>query len=353
MKQYKTPHGREVDYGQVMRDNLSQVWRHKSLWFLGLFSGTASALGGWSCDYNEYVTVPGQDEDATARGAAESITGWMQDHLSLVVTVALLAVLLGVLLWLWSVFCHGAVIASARDAHRGEPAGFRRAIDHGKRNFRPLLPYSLLVTAIPLVALFALAAAAASIFFLLASGNAALITAGGLLSGAIGLATISTVLSTLGLLGFFFLVPVAAVAAFILFNLGSRAVVLEGMRPIAALRDAASLLFDNLTSAAMLFIISVGISIGTTIVMMFAVLMAAIPALLAWGWAYSSGWTLPSLLAAGLLSLPPLLVGLVFVAGLNTYFTFYWTDARMIFSGEKKQKVPARPGPGKLLRRTG
>ncbi|RJQ42345.1 MAG: hypothetical protein C4534_10565 [Gaiellales bacterium] len=331
------PPGGEFDYGQVIKDSASLVWRNRFLWFFGLFAGTTSAFGGWSCDYNSYVTAAGDDEASSADEVAGAIVAWLQDHLALVITIAVSLIVLGVILWLWSVFCHGAAIATVRDISLGRPAGFRSALSHGRRNFRLLLPYMLLAAAIPLLAALALAALGALAFLLLSTGHDATELAGALLIGFAALAALAATVSTLGFLAALGLWPVLAVGAFLLFSLGSRAVVLDGLRPLAALRNATSLLLDNLSRSLMLFAISVGISIGATIVAAFAGLLTAIPAVLAWSHVYTSGWSAGGVVIASLLTLPPLVTGLLFTAALNTYFAAYWTEARMLFSGEKKQ----------------
>ena len=336
-KTYKSPPGGEIDYGRVIKDNLALVRRHRFLWFFGLFAGTTSAIGGWSCDYNSYVTVPGQDETVSAGEIVDTIGSWIQNHLGLIITIVIIGVVVSVLVWLWSVFCHGAVVATVRDINLGREVSFATALTQGKRNFRRLLPYMLLIVLLPVLLSLMILVLGAAAYIVITSSNDAAVMIGGLLLGLAGLIVASAMISTLGLLAFLGLAPVLAVATFLLFNLGSRAVVLDGLRPVAALKNAGRLLCDNLASSAMLFIISVGIGIGCTIVMIFAALLASIPTLLAWVVTYQAGWPLGGIIIASLLSLPPLIVGLLFTAGLNTYFAAYWTDVRMLFSGAKQQ----------------
>lgn len=344
---YQPPRGNTFDYGQVIKDNLSLVWRHKFLWFFGLFAGTASALGGWSCDYNSYITVPGQSDSDSAREIADSLVAWIQDHLALIVAIMVAGFIIAALLWLWSVFCHGAVVASVSDIYHGKAVDFRGAARHGQRNFRKLLRYMLLASLIPLLTALALSAIVALIYFLLTALGEPGAIAGTILLFIVGAAVAATVLSTLGLFAAFGLWPVAAIAFFLIFNLGSRSVVLADARPVAALKHGGRLLFENITRASMLFIISVGISIGATIVMVFAGLMSAIPAAAAWIFTYNAGMPVGGIIVASLLSLPPLIVGLVFVAALNTYFAAFWTDSWMLFTGDKQQVRPAGKQGGK------
>jgi hypothetical protein len=341
---YQRPPKTEFDYGRVIKENLSLVWRHKFLWFFGLFSGTASALGGWSCDYNSYVTTPGESESESAREIADSILQWLQDHLTLIITIAVASLAISILLWLWSILCHGAVVASVRDIHRDEPVNFASAFQRGKSNFRSLFPYMLLVALLPLLIILALTAVGVLIYLLLTAMGSIGEAVGIAVLALLGAAAFATMVSTLGFFAVLGIGPVLMIVAFLIFNLGSRFVVLSDQRPVAALKNGARLLLENLSKGAMLFIISVGVSIGSTIVMVFVGALAAIPAIIAWIFAFGAGISAGGIVIASLLSLPPLIVGLLFTAALNTYFTSFWTDSWMLFTGEKKHETKEQVG---------
>jgi hypothetical protein len=346
---YKRPPKSEFDYGQVIKDNLSLVWRHKFLWFFGLFAGTASAFGGWSCDYNSYFTEPGQEETESAREMADALVEWLQDHLTLIITIAVISIVISIVIWLWSIFCHGAVVASVRDINRKQPVSFRSAYEHGRENFRNLFPYMLLMAALPLLVLIAFFAIGVLIYILLTTLGTVGEAVGIILVSLVGAIAFATMVTTLGFFAVLGFGPVLALTYFLVFNFGSRSVVLSGLRPVAALKDGARLMLENLSKVAMLFIISVGISIGSTIAMVFAAGLASIPAIVAWFLTYDAGMPLGGIVASILLTLPPLIAGLLFTAALNTYFTSYWTDTWMLFAGDKQQaKQKQKPRPNSM-----
>lgn len=336
---YKRPDSLALDYGRVIKDSLALVWRHKYLWFFGLFSGSASAFGGWSCDYNSFVTTPGQDESAAAGEIADSLATWLQAHLTLIITLVVIGLVLALAAWLWSILCHGAVVASVRDIHRGETVGFRGAFIHGRQNFRKLLPYMLLWAALPLAILLAFGVLVTVIYILLSAIGQAGTIIGVILLVLLGAALVAATVPTLGMFALLGIWPVAAIFIFTVFNFGSRSVVLDGKRTIAAVKDGARLLFNNLSRAALLFLITVGISIGASIAFVFAAMMAAIPAVVAWIFTYSAGMPVTGVIIAVLLTLVPLVTGLLFTAALNTYMTAFWTDVWMLFKGERRHEA--------------
>lgn len=336
---YKRHGGTEVDYGRVIKDSLALVWRNKYLWFFGLFSGSATAFSGWSCDYNSYVTTPGEDESVAAREIADSLVEWLQAHLTLIITLVVIALVVALATWLWSILCHGAVVASVRDIHRGEPVGFRGAFTHGRKNFRKLLPYMLLWAALPLLIFIAAAALVALIYFILSALGQTGTVIGVILLLLLGAALFAVTVPTLGMFALLGVWPVAAIFVFLVFSLGSRSVVLDGDRVIPAVNNGARLLFNNLSRAALLFLITVGISIGASIAFVFAVMMAAIPAIAAWIFTFSEGMPATGIIISVLLTMAPLVSVLLFTAALNTYMTVFWTDVWMLLKGEKRHET--------------
>lgn len=320
---YRPPARKPFEYGDLITGAFRLVWRHKYMWFFGLFAGTGTSLGSWNFNYST---------PDSGSGFASEIGDWVEAHLALVISLVAAAVVLGIILWLWSILCQGAVIRSVRDIRLGDSGGFGRAFRNGRHSFGRLLLFNLFLILIFAGIAIIAGAVITALIFLAASGEA-----GEVLTGVI-----ATVL-TLMLLGILFssfgylLVCTVWIVGPLLFTLfmtfAIRAVVLEGLRPVAALRRGLQVLVNNLSRSLLLFLLSVGLTIGAGIVVALVTLVAAIPSGVAWIVAYNVDFSILWIVIASVLALPTLVV-LVAVAALsNTYFATYWTDAYLYFTG--------------------
>src|SRR5579885_1038669 len=89
-----------MDYGSLIRDAWLITWRHRFLWVLGLFTGTAvgscSGFGGNPFQLPSRTGAPGGAPGAPLGAVMTTITDWILAH-PLVVVVAALAIMLIVL----------------------------------------------------------------------------------------------------------------------------------------------------------------------------------------------------------------------------------------------------------------
>jgi len=336
MTAYPHPHRKYVDFGKLITDTWRLVWRHKFLWFFGLFAGGSTSLGGWNGNFSFDVGNQGDRSSGQPDQAVQEVSDWITSHLTLILILAAAIAVMLVLIWLWSIICRGAVIGSVRDARQGQPISFGSAFSRGREAFRRLLIFDLflLLLALFLVAIFT--AITLIIIFLVAVAG----VAGKILLGVLGLWLLSFIGFGLGLLlccTVWFL-PWLLLAIIVMY--ATRAVVLEQARPVASLRRAGRLMMENLTQTLFFFLISIGLGVGATIIIVIAGGVSSIPAIIAWSIAYGQGWPTATIVIASILLILPLGVLIVLAALMNTYFTSFWTIAFDKIAGNEPADEP-------------
>jgi hypothetical protein len=319
---YLPPPKKAFDYSELVTGALRLVWRHKYLWFFGLFAGTGTSLGGWNFGYSG---------NFSNGNTSERITDWIHAHLTLIVTLALAAFTVAVILWLWSIICQGAVIRTVRDIRQGETTSFGSAFRRGRDIFGRLLLFYLLLALIFFGIGIIVTALIVLLVFLAATGDAgAAIVA--LVTSVLGLMAVGLMISSFGYLFFCTSFIAGPLLLALLLNYAIRALVLENRKPVRALRRGFRVLVDNLSRSLLLFLMSMGLSIAAAIGIIFALTIAAVPAGLGWLLAYGLDFSIPAIIIASLLSVPFPVVAILGAAISNTYFTVYWTDAYLMLT---------------------
>lgn len=320
---YIPPAKKPFEYGELVTGAFRLIWRHKFLWFFGLFAGTGSSLGGWNCN----SPSPG-DGAAFPTEAAD----WVDAHLVLLLSILAAVVVLGIILWLWSILCQGAVIKSVRDIRLGQPASFGAAFRNGRESFGRLLLLYLFLFLLGVGIAVIIMAVAVLLIFLAEAG-----TVGEVVSSVI---TTLLILMVVGLMltSFSYLLLCTAfivlpLLVMLVLTFSIRAAVLEGLRPIAALSRGVKILLANLSRSLLLFLLTLGLSIGAGIAIAFITFVVAIPSLIAWIATYNMGMPLPWIIISSLLFVPALAALITAAALTNTYFATYWTDVYLQFTG--------------------
>lgn len=337
MKAYPHPPRKYVDYSKIIVDSLRLVWKHKFLWFFGLFAGGASSFGGYNGNFSS--DFGGSDNGNGQSSTPREITDWVNAHWQLLILLIAAAIIVGLLLWLWSIVCRGAVIGSVRDLRSDRPISFSSAFARGRESFWRLLLFDLFLILIFL----GLGIIFSALIFFVILLAAAAGTAGIVILSMLGLWLLTFFGFGLGYLACCTIWFLPIIFFGILFNFANRAVILEGGRPVAALKRSWYLIMNNLSQSLIMFLISVGLSIGASIALVLAVGLTAIPTIIAWVIAYNAGWTMATIVIASALALIPLAVLILTVAVMNTYFTSYWTIGYDKLSGNEPADVPAPP----------
>lgn len=339
-KKYTPPPRPPFDYGRLIKDTLRLVWRHKFLWFFGLFAGgSVTSFGSWTGNFGGSGSSDVGNDGTQPSQTATDVSNWLNDHIAIIVIVAASLVVLAILLWLWSVVCRGAVIGSAQDIRLEKPAGFGTAWRRGTGSFGKLLLFDLFLLSVGIGVAVIISALTALLIFLAVSGAAGkvIVMTLGVIAGVAVLAILVTGLGYLSCVTVWFAVWVPLA---IIFIFATRAVVLDQARPIAALRQGWHLLIDNLARSLLLFLLSAGLSIAGNIGAIAAVLLAAVPAGIAWIVVGSGDWPLAGIIMASLITLLPLAALIVAAALINTYFTSYWTIIYLKLAGRDSDPEP-------------
>lgn len=346
MRAYPHPARKYIDINKLMGESWRLVWRYKFLWFFGLFAGgSASFGGGWSGNFSSSDSLDSNDSGQPDR-VAQEFSDWFNAHLTLIIILVAAVIAIILLLWLWSIICRGAVIGSVRDTRRGRSISFGSAFARGRESFGRLLILDLFLFLLCLCLFIIIAAAVLFLIFLVMVAG----KAGWALLSLFGLWSLSFLVFGLAYLACCTAWFVPWLFLGIILNFAVRSVILEGNRPIDAFRRSWRIIMDNLSQILLVFLVSLGLSIGASIVITIGVGLTAIPAGIAWFFAYSADWSLSSIVIASSLTLIPLLAIILAAAGMNTYFTTYWTISYEKLAGHEPpderfpgQSVTARP----------
>ena len=345
MTVYPRPPRKYLDFGKLMSDTWRLAWRHKFLWFFGLFAGGSTALGGWNGSIN-FGGGATDDTGNASSNASHAVSDWVNAHFDLLLLLAGIIILVVILVWLWSIVCRGAVIGSVRDIGEEKDVNFGTAFRRGRESFGRLLLFDLLLVLLALG------------FGVIVLGIGLIIFALAGMLGTVG----KVILLILSLwiftfvgfgMGFLFIctiwfVPWVFLGILILYAM--RAVVLERARPVAALARGGRVMMENLTQALFTFLVSVGLGIAAIILMVMAGGASSIPAAVAWIIAYDRGWPIAITAIAAVLLVLPVAVVLTGIALMNTYFTSFWTIAYDKLAGKEPADISYQRAPNPVPR---
>jgi hypothetical protein len=322
-----------MEYGRIIRDAWGITWRHPFLWIFGLFAGGAAGSsfklqgGGRNGGAAPWGSAPGGigpfGPGMDARAA--DVLRWAAEHAGLIAGAVGLVLLVGLALLAISLVAQGGLAGATADFAAGRESTPGRAWRTGLHLFWRYAGLWLLLAATVIVVM-ALVTSFAALVYALTSvvDRAAWVIAPAVVVGFV------LVLAGIA----------AAVVVSIVVPYAQRAIAVQDVGPIAALRDGWRVLRANPGSSLLVWLIDVGLSIGSTLVitmaMVFTVLVLALPALGLWG---AFAWTAPTiayLVIAGVVAFGILLT-LSSVA--NTFSWSYWTLAYLRLRGQPTPDV--------------
>jgi hypothetical protein len=294
-----------MDYGGVIREAWTIAWRHRYLWLLGFFAGGAGWGGG-----NGGQGVQWRANDADA----EVATRWVADNPGAVVAgLAALALLLLLLIAI-GLIAQGGLSTATADLARGRPSSLGAAWRAGWRLIGRYAGLWLLLLAVIVLVAAIVGGAAAAIVALVALAAA---PAGGWLGPALVL-LVGLPLAAAGLL--------AAIVVSIVVAYAQRAIAVEDLGPLAALRAGWLLVRRQPGPSLLAWLIGLGLGLGAGLVAgaAAAVVIALFGGAAALLW-LAGGFAAPTVVAIGLGVLALLAVVVVLAALINTFFWTYWT----------------------------
>ncbi|HEV2029188.1 MAG TPA: hypothetical protein VGS16_11770 [Candidatus Dormibacteraeota bacterium] len=297
-----------MPYWELVTRSFRISWRHKYLWLLALFAGES----GGSASFN-YPSTP---SGTTGRGSLPDVgainqqaSHWLTDNIGLIVGVSVVIVLIAIAFFVLAAVCEGAVVRAAAEHDAERPFGLGWAWRAGTATMGAIIRFRLLLIALALPLLV--------VFVVLALGFV------GAIGGQNG--ALIVVLVLFGIVFTLAAVPYV-ILLFFLDRLGTRALVLEQLGAMAALRRGYTLVTKRLGRLLLVGLLSIAVGIAVGICFAIAGLMLIVPAALITVAAYASGsseWGLVIVLAV-LILLP---IFLVISAFLEAQGSTYWTLA--------------------------
>jgi hypothetical protein len=298
-----------MPYWELVTRSFRISWRHKYLWLLALFAGE----GGGSFNFNYNSSRPlgtNGNNNAPDIGAINlQISHWLAEHVGLILAASAAILLITIAFFVLAAACEGAVVRAAAEHDAERPFGLGWAWRAGTATLGAMIRLRLLLLALALPLL--------AVFAVLAIGFVAAI------SGQNG-----PLIVLLVLLGIVFILAaiVYVILLFFLDRLGTRAVVLEQLGAVAALRRGYVLITKRLGRLLLVWLVSIAVAIAVGICAAIVGTILVLPAVVIAIGAYASGssvWWLVIVFAV-LILLPVLLVISAFVAAQGST---YWTLA--------------------------
>jgi hypothetical protein len=302
-----------VEYGTLVRDAWRLTWRHRFLWLIGLFAGGLGSMPGGGGRWRMEPSPAGAaGVGETAGRAASEAAAWVAAHAALVGLALAAVLLLGLGLLALSLVAQGAMARATADLAEGRPTGAGAAWRAGLRLVWRYagLWLTLIGAALALVALF---------------GGLVLIVRFGLYPVSPVAAVLLAVLVGLPLL----LAAIAGgVAASVVVIFAQRAIALEDLGPLGALRAGWRLLRGHLGESLLTWLIALGLGIGIGMAALFGLgaLFAVLGGVGVGLWALA-GLSAPTFAYGALAGLALLAALLLAVGVANTFLWNYWTLA--------------------------
>ena len=345
-----------MNYGQTIRQAWDTTWRYRFLWLLGLLAGSSAGLSfqgppaQWRTGSQEWPTFGRSIEREAA-----ALGGWLTANWPIVVAVGAGVVVLGLALLVLSLIAQGGMARATADLAEGHTSSFGLAWRAGLR---------LVWRYAGLWALLALAAAASAI---LVAGAAAAI-GWAAYAGTAGLTDLATPAAVLGvamlvalaalllvlvgdLLGVqrhrllwttvavVTVVPVALALAFfamavsVVVLYAQRAIAVEDVGPVEALRSGWRLVREHLGDSVLAWLVALALGLaGGLVVAAGAAVAAAVLGAVGYAVLSAAGMTLATFVYGAGAVVAVLGVLLTLVAVANTFFWNYWTIAYLRLS---------------------
>lgn len=306
-----------MSYGEIVREAFRVTWRNPYLWFFGFFAGGSLGTG-----FN-LPSGGGFGGDEASSFAGPAISG---NEVALILGLVLLGLLLFLAFLVLTVISNGGLAASVAAIDRGEERRFSSTWRAGLSVFWRVVGYFVL-------------------FFLIGLALLTLIALPlGLLVAGVFVGTESEaariVASVFAVLAGILLAIATLVPLFIISQFALRGIAVDGRGVFASIGDGFRLFRREIGKSLLVWLIWVGLSIGTGLALALAALVLGLllflPTIILAAMEYT-----PAAIATGIMAaliLAPLLI--VAAAAVNTFLHAYWTLAYLRLAGSHR----ARPG---------
>jgi len=302
-----------MQYGEVITRSLSLVWRFKYLWLLAILGGADVGTGGFSGNFGN----PGSfGRGASSGGSAPlgdigpQVTQFLQDWGWLIVLAGLLVLVLSLLWFALSSVTIGALVRASAEHDAERPFGLGQAWRTGVGTFWSIVGLRLLAL------LWGVLVAAVIGLFVVLGFVSYLGGQGGALGAVIAIGGLVTL----------FLI-VAAIVVNLAFTLATRAVVLEQLGAMAALRRGFQLLRARLGRVLLVWLIEIGLGLAAGLALFVVLIPVIVVAAGLVGVAAYTGGPGAAVAVAVPVAVVAFVVLLVAAGLIGAYFSTYWTLA--------------------------
>lgn len=303
------------------------TWRNKFLWFFGLFVGsTASTCSGSSGNVGGGSGGSGgvgnPFDNPNVSQAMVSALGWIQSNLGTIIAVAGLLFLIGLIFWIISFIAQGGMATATARLAQGESVSFGQAWSKGTQLFWRYFGLFWIVFGMVLAILLFVGIVGLLLFV---GGRTVSPNEFPNVLMAVGIILLILFILAMIVFGIFF---------GIIQEFATRAIAVEDIGPVAALKRGYALLRQNLSKSLLTWLVGIGLALGAVIAITIIVVIALIPlGLLGWVVYLATQALIPTLVYAGVALLVFIAFSWLLGAIMNTFFWNYWTLAYLKLTG--------------------
>jgi hypothetical protein len=313
-----------MQYDKLIRDAWVLTWHHRFQWILGILAGggvgvpalnvpSGASTRGTFPPTGEIPEIPPQ-----LTALAQNVSAWALANMGLLATLGALASLLFLALLVASFVAEGGMARATTDLATGQPSSLGRAWSAGVHLFWRYVGLWLVLVAASIVVAALIAGVVGAVVGLYLARVP--------ITGVIGAGIIALPLLAILLVG--------GLCVSIIVTFAQRAIAVEDIGPLVALRSGYSLLRLHLGESALTWVINLGLSMAcgaATAVGLVCVLIVL--GLVGVGVFALAGLGMLSVAYLGAGGVVLLLGGLLVSGIVNTFFWNYWTLAYLELSG--------------------
>ena len=347
-----------MDYASLIGQAWRITWHYRFLWLLGILAGGAVGMPGLNGGNTGWRTGSNSPEvqhvspDIAAAGAG--IEQWALANVGLLIGIAAIGVLLALTLLVLSFIAQGGMAQATADLATGHTSSLGRAWTAGVHMFWRYVGLWAVLAAVAIVT----AAIIGAVGVLAVTGVAAGVgvALGALAAAAIVVGFVVFVVRTVGetsvprwlivvgatlfALPLFTVLLVVALGLSIVVAFAQRAIAVENVGPIDALRSAWQLARTHVGDSLVTWLVNLGLAIATGLTAVIAI-AAAVVLLGGIGFALFSvaGLAAPTIAYIGIGGIALLGLMLTLAGIANAFFWTYWTLAYLRLSGRGSEET--------------
>jgi hypothetical protein len=322
-----------MEFGQIIKKAWTITWRYRFLWVLALFAGVTGPGGGSGFSSGRsFGSGSGSTSTSTSpfsAGGLQHLGSTLLTWIPVLIAVGLFMILIGLLIWVLSIAARGSLIWAVNELEEGRRPSLGAAWGQGFSRFWSIFGLGLLLQ-LPVVLAVVLLAFAIGMPIVLA------ITHGG--PGAA--AAIVPVCGSLAI-G----IPLVIVLGFVLgimYVIGLRRIVLDGVGAIQSAGDAWRTFRHRFKDTALMWIINWGLNIAAGLVIAIPIVILTLVFLVPAIFAGVGGSWGAFVAIAGVWFFVVIVISLLYTAIWGTFTSALWTILYRRLTG-REIVVPSRP----------